>query len=115
MCLREYLAAEITIFGIDYSPMAEDLYVKKKKKDIESKEQEEFIQKLSEQVHDSLASFTRKEKAQMYQASENRDPVSVYQEFIEAKKRHAEEVQVRRQRLESMPKLWVIFGIPTNH
>ena len=109
--LKEYIAAEATVFGIDYSPIGEDQYYYKRAKN-DSKEQQEFIQKLSKQVHEPLNSLTTKERKMLFDASVTRDPLTVYKEFMEAKQRHMEEVGIRRRKLESVPKLMVIFGIP---
>lgn len=113
--LKEYIAAEATVFGIDYSPIGEDQYYNKKKAVYCSKEQENFIQKLSNQIHEPLNLLTTKEKMMLFDASVTKDPLIVYKEFIEAKQRHIEKIKTQRRKLEVMPKLLVFFGIPIYH
>ena len=102
--LKEYIAAEATVFGIDYSPIGEDQYYNKKKAVYCSKEQENFIQKLSNQIHEPLNLLTTKEKMMLFDASVTKDP-----------QRHIEKIKTQRRKLEVMPKLLVFFGIPIYH
>lgn len=104
--LKEYILAEMTVFGIDYSPTGEEQYYKRKAKK-EAEKYEEVLQKLSEQIQAPVYPLTMKERKMLYDAAFTRDPLIVYNELMEAKQRHIQEVMIRRQRLEPVKKYLV--------
>ena len=63
--LKEYILAEMTVFGIDYSPTGEEQYYKRKAKK-EAEKYEEVLQKLSEQIQAPVYPLTMKERKMLY-------------------------------------------------